>query len=81
MTITQDGAPPDAAEAAAPEPFLTGSFNLFKTPDGGFVVAWKRKGDETTRHLPIPAALLMMAAAQTGRSIEELLAELLGTAP
>lgn len=70
--VERDGPPP---------PFLTGTFNMFKMPDGGFLVAWKRKGDSQARHLPIPAALLSMASAQTGRSVDELLAELIGATP
>lgn len=74
------GPPAPVAQAAAepPEPFLLGSFGIYAMDDGGFLVAWKRKGESDTRHLPIPAALLTMAAAQTGKSREAIIAELTG---
>lgn len=70
--------PVPAPAAVPPEPFLLGSFGIYAMPDGGFLIAWKRKGDGETRHLPVPAALLTMAAAQTGKSREEIIAELTG---
>jgi hypothetical protein len=57
---------------------LIGSFAIYAMPDGGFTIAWKRKGDPTSRQLPVPAALLAMASAQTGKSRDEILAELTG---
>jgi hypothetical protein len=60
-------------------PMLIGSFAIYEMPDGGFTIAWKRKGDPTSRQLPVPAALIAMAAAQTGKTRTEILAELTGS--
>lgn len=82
--MTAAAALPEAATQpvqAPPEPVLVGTFAMYRTGDGGFVVAWKKKGEDTARHLPIPAFLLQAAAAQTGRSVDDLLAELLGQQP
>lgn len=57
---------------------LVGSFAIYQMPDGGFTIAWKRKGETESRQLPVPAMLLHMAAAQTGKTREQILAELIG---
>lgn len=65
----------------APPPYsliLIGSFAIYEMPDGGFTLAWKRKGEDISRQLPIPAGLLAMVGAQTGKSRSEILAELVG---
>jgi hypothetical protein len=47
--------PAAADTAAAPTPFLRGRFALYELPDGGMLLAYRPEGEETDRHLTVPA--------------------------
>ena len=76
MTTIEDTTPP-AQAPDAPAPLLDGTFALYKH-QGGFLVAWKKRGEANTRHLPIPSFVFQMASNASGKSIEEIIAELTG---
>lgn len=61
-----------------PEPLLSGSFAIFKTPQGGLVVAYRPKGDQDDKHLEIPATIISMASSMGGGSLEQMAAMLAG---
>lgn len=73
MTTLEETTPP----AAPPVALLEGSFALYQH-QGGFLVAWKKRGEQNTRHLPIPAFVFQMASNASGKSIQEIIAELTG---
>lgn len=78
MTTTEIAiAEPEADRPPCPL-ILIGSFAIYEMPDGGFTIAWKRKGEEESRQLPVPAGLLAMVSAQTGKTRSQILAELTG---
>ena len=52
--------------AAAPEPFMKGTFSVYNTPDGGYHIAYKLEGEDETNHAEIPGAALKMASALSG---------------
>lgn len=44
-----------------PEPYMSGKFALFKTPDGGLHLSYIVDGEEDTRHVQIPPMIFAMA--------------------
>lgn len=79
MTTLQDTpAPPPGA--AAPVPLLDGSFAFYEYR-GGLLIAWKRAGEEITRRKPIPKLVLDMATQVSGKTLQEVIADLLGETP
>jgi hypothetical protein len=45
-----------------------GLFSLYKTPDGGMLLAFRVEGAEEDQHLPVPAAMLrMLLSAAAGK--------------
>lgn len=60
-------------------PLVEGSFAVY-SHDGGFLVAWRKKGEAETRHIPIPAFVLQMAAQASGGTLDQLLSQLTGGA-
>jgi hypothetical protein len=75
MTMTDTQKQPEPADAVPA--LLEGSFALFEN-DGGYLVAWRRRGDDETRHLSIPAFVLTMAANATGQTPDQVVAQLMG---
>lgn len=45
----------------APVPFMRGKFSIYETPDGGLHIAYVLAGDDETKHLALPAAMVKMA--------------------
>lgn len=66
-----------AETAVAPAPLMEGSFALYRHNDG-FVVAWRKRGAEQPHHLSVPAFVLQMAASASGKSVDEIIHELIG---
>jgi hypothetical protein len=66
-------------EAAAPAALVEGTFAVY-AHQGGFLVAWRKKGEAETRHIPIPAFVLQMAAQASGGTMTDLLDQLTGGA-
>lgn len=60
----------------APVPILEGSFALFAPPNGGLVLAWRKKGTSEDRHLPVPALVLQMAAQASKATPEDVISKL-----
>lgn len=60
-----------------PTPMLQGSFALYEH-NGGYLVAWKKRGESETRRLPIPAFVITMAAQASGRTPQQVIDELIG---
>lgn len=81
MTITggTDATSGDTVKAqlTAPTPMLQGSFALYEH-NGGYLVAWKKRGETETRRLPIPAFVITMAAQASGRTPQQVIDELIG---
>jgi hypothetical protein len=71
--------PAQPAAPAAPAALLEGTFALYHYK-GGFMIAWRKKGEEGVRHMPIPAFIVQTAASASGQSVDDLMAELLGMA-
>lgn len=69
--MTADTTQQDAP--APPVPLLTGTFALFRTPDDGILLVWKKKGTTDDRRMPIPPFILKMAASQAGITTEEMI--------
>jgi hypothetical protein len=49
-----------------PTPFLRGRFSLYNTPDGGYHIAYQADGEDDTKHVQIPGAVLKMAERLSG---------------
>jgi hypothetical protein len=65
-----------APDDSPPEPMIEGSFALYQHK-GGFLIAWRKKGEQDVRHLPIPEFVLQMAAGAAGRPVDELITDLI----
>lgn len=53
-----------------PEPVMKGTFALYEAPGGGRVLAYRLAGEEDTRRIIIPAAIIkLMEAQQRGEKI------------
>lgn len=68
----QEAAEPSIAEqwaSYAPGARIAkGIFSIYKTPDGGMHISYRREGDEEDSHLPVPGAMVaMMMAASEGK--------------
>lgn len=72
MEITPES--PETPAPAPPAPILQGSFAMY-AHQGGYLIAWKKRGESETRHLPLPAMILNMAAQMSGKSVEEIVNE------
>jgi hypothetical protein len=59
--------PTDQPAPAVPVPFLSGTFALYQTPDGGIVVAYRAAGDEEDRRLTLPAHMVKLAQTLSQR--------------
>lgn len=68
----RDDSPPPAP-GGPPTPFLQGTFALYKTPDGGIVLAYRARGTEQDRQMAIPPFVLQMAGQASGLSPEAIL--------
>lgn len=45
-----------------------GRYSIYKTPDGGMMIAYRPEGADADQHLPIPAPMVaMMVAASEGK--------------
>lgn len=64
---------PAAPPADVPVPLIQGSFALFRTPDGGAVVAWRAKGSDEDKRFMIPGFIIAMAAKQSGLTPEQII--------
>jgi hypothetical protein len=76
----QDTAAAAAAETgqpAAPQPLIDGTFAIYQH-NGGFLIAWRKRGQGITRHLPVPPFVLQMAAQASGKTIDDIIGELAG---
>lgn len=77
MTSETDGTSGDAPAPAPPVPKVQGSFALYEH-NGGYIIAWKKRGETETRRLAVPAFVIGMAAQAAGRTPEEVINELMG---
>jgi hypothetical protein len=48
-------------EENQPTPFMHGTFAIFETPDGGYVIAWREDGNEQSNQIPIPGMMVKQA--------------------
>ena len=68
----------EIAEAAdaPPVPLLQGAFAIYRTPDDGVLLVWRKKGESADHPMPVPAFILKMAASQAGLDVDQLIAKI-----
>jgi hypothetical protein len=47
--------------SSSPEPSMSGTFALYETPDGGYHLAFRPRGENEDRHIQIPGFMVKMA--------------------
>lgn len=76
--VDHDQGAPDSPPGApsGPVPFLTGKFALFRTPDGGIVLAYRLPDADSDQQLLIPPFIVSMAGQASGLSPDAILAKI-----
>lgn len=52
-----------------PKPFMTGTFSLYETPEGGYHLAYRPKDAEEDQHVEIPGMYLKLAKMNMGKGL------------
>lgn len=62
--MAEDGGP--VVDGDVPEPFLQGSFALYRLSDGSVVIAYRRKDGAETERIHVPAYVMTAAGKLSG---------------